>query len=271
MTSTWTSLIQRFQAVFYRTDHLTTDKANVVSVSGPWNFTGITTIDLDVEIDGGGVQVIPLDSTLLADITAGTAAELVVQINSLLTGGVSVEDSEGRIIIVTNRIGDAGSVTVGGDAGSFLRFSTETAEGSVYDDVYGAPTPTADGTQEGKESRRELAPVTIECQLDLSRWGPKKLTAGGEEEKADGIFTLKKDDIVSVGLMGNNGWPLLHIGDRIDRILDLKGNVAIDFPNPPGMWVQEVEPAGPGLAYFDTPEVNLFYIHCSKDRTVEAP
>lgn len=263
-------MIQRFQAVFYRTDHLTTDKANVISAAGPWNFTGITTIDLDVEIDGGGVQPITLQSSLLADITAGTAAELVVQINTSLTGGLAVEDSEGRIIIVTNRIGDAGSVTVGGDAGSFLRFSSETAEGSVYDDVFGAPTPQSDGTQEGQETRRELAPVTIECQLDRADWGTRKLTAGGEEEKADGILTLKKDDLDSASLMGSDGSPMLHIGDRLDKILQIDGDVAIDFPNPPGMWVQKVETAGFGLAYFGTPEVNLFYIHCSKDRTVES-
>lgn len=266
MVSLFTSLIQRFQAVFYRTDHITTDSANVISDQETWDFSSIPTIDLEVDIDGGGVQTITLQRSLLADQGAATAAELVVQINSQLTGGVSIEDSKGRIIIVTNTSGDSGSVEVGGAAGTLLGFRSDEVSGGAYDDVWGAPLPQADATQEGEDARRELAPVMIECQLDRADWGTRTLTAGGEEEKADGILTLKKDDLVDASLLGDDGMPMFHVGDRLDRILKLDDELAIQFPCPPGMWVQKVEPAGFGLAYFGTPEINLFYIHCSKDR-----
>jgi hypothetical protein len=269
MTSLFTSLIQRFQAVFYRTDHITTGSANAVSDVETWDFSLITTIDLSVDIDGGGSQTITLEAALLADSSSATAAELVIQINTQLTGGVAVDDSKGRIVIATSTMGDSGSVEIGGAAGTLLGFRTDEVSGGAYDDVWGAPLPQADNTQEGEDTRRELAPVTIECQIDRADWGTRRLTAGGEEEKADGILTLKKDDLASAGLLGSDGLPVLHIGDRLDRILQLDDVLAIQFPYPPGMWVQKVEPAGFGLAYFGTPEVNLFYIHCSKDRHVE--
>lgn len=269
MVSLFTTLIQRFQAVFYRTDHITTNSANVVSYSETWNFSSISTIDLDVEIDGGGAQTVTLESALLADDTAATAAELVTQINAQLTGGVAVADSKGRIVIATNRMGDSGSVEVSGDARALLGFGSDAVEGGTYDDVWGAPAPRANDTQEGEDSRRELAPVTIDCQLDRADWGSRTMTPSGEEEKADGILTLKKDDLADAGLIGDDGKPIFHVGDRLDRILQLDGNIAISFPYPPGMWIQKVEPGGFGLAYFGTPEINLFFIHCSKDRNVE--
>lgn len=269
MVSLFTSLIQRFQAVFYRTDHLTTNSANVVSLPETWDFSSTPTIDLEVDIDGGGAQTVTLDASLLAADTAATSAELVSQINAQLTGGVSIADSQGRVVIATNRMGDTGSIEVGGAAGTLLGFSSDAVEGGTYDDVWGAPTPRSDDTQEGEDSRRELAPVTIECQIDRSDWGTRTLTPSGEEEKADGILTLKKDDLSDLDLIGSDGKPIFHVGDRLDRILQLDGNLAISFPYPPGMWIQKVEPAGFGLAYFGTPEINLWYIHCSKDRNVE--
>ena len=269
MPSLFTALIQRFQVVICRTDTITTDKANVNSDPETWDFSGFATIDIEITFDAGGLQTITLDSSLLTDDSAATAAELVEQINATITDGLAFDDSNGQIVIASDTQGDSGSVEVGGAAGSYLGFLAEGVSGGAYDDVLGAPLPQDDGTQTGSARRRELAGVTLKCQLDREDWGKRTLTAGGESDKADIVIVLKKDHLTVAGLMGTNGLPTLHVGDRIDKILQLDNVVAMDFPHPPGMWINEVEPAGYGLAFFGVPEINLFYLHCSKDRTIE--
>lgn len=269
MSSIWTILVQQFQAVICRTDHITTDSANMISDAGPWDFSSILTIDLEVNIDAGGVQIITIESSLFADDTAATAVELASQVNALIVGGVAAADAEGHLIIASSTMGDPGSISVGGAAGTLLGFRDSTISGGAYDDVWGAPLPQADGTQEGESSRREHYPDTIRCQLDRADWGTRKLIAGGEHEQAVGIIVVKKDDLRSAGLLGSDGLPMFHVGDRVDKILNIDGGLEIDFPDPPGMWIQKIEPAGFGLAYFGTPEVNLFYLHVGKDRVVD--
>lgn len=269
MTSFFTQLIQKFQVVIYRTDTLTTDKSNVLSTEETWDFSTFPTIVLDVTLDGGPIQNIVIDSSLFSDSSAATASEVVSQINAQISGGFSIEDGKHRIVLATNTIGDSGSIVVGGAAGTLLGFSSEEVSGGSYDSVWGAPIPTVDGTQTGSNSRRERAPITQLCQLDREGWGNRTLTAGGESDKADIVIVLRKDHLESAGLMDSNGLPHLHVGDRIDRILQKDGKVSMIFPNPPGMWISEVEPAGYGLSFFGTPEINLFYIHCEKDRKIE--
>jgi len=269
MTSFYTALIQKFQAVFYRTDTITTNKANINGDPETWDFSPYPTINLEVTFDVGGLQTIAIDSSLFADPVHATAAEVVDQINALITNGFAVEDSEGQVIICTNTEGEGGSVLVEGPAGALLGFPAQEVEDGAYDDIWRAPLPRADGTQTGAGRRRELAGVTLKCQLDRDDWGDRTLTAGGESDKADIVIVLRKDHLATAGLMKADGLPKLHVGDRVDRILQLNGAIAMDFPVPPGMWIKDVEPAGYGLAFFGTPEINLFYIHCRKDREIE--
>jgi len=269
MGSAFTRLIMKFRVVIYRTDTLTTDKANILSTPETWDFSTFPTIDLEVTIDAGALQTITIDSSLFDDPAAATAAEVIDQINAAIVGGFAIEDADHQIVLATDTLGNPGSILAGGAAGALLGFDTEEVSGGAYDDVWGAPTPTADGTQTGADSRRELAPITQLCQLDRQEWGKRTLTAGGESDVSDIVIELRKDHLEAAGLMGSNGLPLIHIGDRIDRILQRDGTVAMDFPHPPGMWVNEVEPLGYGLTYFGTAEINLFALHCKKDREIE--
>ncbi|MCP4568955.1 MAG: hypothetical protein GY841_15375 [FCB group bacterium] len=268
MTSFFTKLIMKFYAVIYRTDTLTTDRANLVSGTGPWNMSAQPSYTIDVTIDGGGVQNIVIDTTLFAVPSAATAAEVILQLGGI-AGGFAIENASYQIVIATDTIGDTGSVLIGGDGGALLGYSTEATNGGAYDDVYGAPLPTADGTQTGANSRRELAPVTQLCQIDRNDWGKRKLTAGGESEKADIVVVLTFDNLAAAGLIDSEGMPKLRIGDRVDRILRRDGTLDVEFPVPPGMWVNKVERSGHGLTYFGTAQTNLFYLHCRKDRTIE--
>jgi hypothetical protein len=269
MSSAFTRLIMKFYVVIYRTDTLTTDKANQLSTPGSWDFSAFPSWDLDVVIDGGAPQTITIDSTLFDNPAEATAPEVVDQINAEILNGFAIEDADGAIVLATNTLGDGGSVVIGGDAGGVLAFPTTEAAGGAYDSVWGAPRPTADGTQTGTDSRRELAPITQLCQLDRDDWGSRTMTAGGESQKADTVIVLRKDHLATAGLMGSDGLPLLHVGDRVARILQRDGNIAQEFDDPPGMWINKIEPAGYGLTFFGNAEIDLFYLHCSKDRETE--
>jgi len=269
MSSPFTHLIMKFQAVIYRTDTLTTDRANQASDPEKWDFSPYPTIDLEVTFDGGALQIITLDSSLFANAAEATAEEVIAQIEAAISDGFAIENGDHQIIVATNTVGESGSVLIGGDAGVLLGFQTEEAQGGAYDRIWGAPKPVADGTQTGAEGRRERAPVTQLCQLGRDEVGKRTLTAGGESDKSDFTILLKKDLLAAAGLMDDTGLPHLHIGDRIAKILQRNGAIALDFPDPPGMWITKVEPVGYGLTFFGNAEVNLFRLHVSKDREIE--
>ncbi len=268
MTSFFTKLIMKFNVVIYRTDTLTTDKANLLSSAGPWDMSALPNYTVDVTIDGGGLQSLVIDTSLFSDSAAATVAEVIAQLTGI-TGGFAIENANSQIVIASDTVGDSGSVLVGGDGGTLLGFSSEVTSGGAYDDVFGAPLPTSDGTQTGADSRRELAPVIQPCQTDRDDVGRRTLTAGGVYEKADIVVVLTNDNLVAAGLIDDEGMPKLGIGDRVARILRRDGTLDIEYPVPPGMWISKVERAGHGLTYFGTAQTNLFYLHCSKDRIIE--
>jgi len=258
----------KFFVVIYRTDTLTTDRANLLSEPGPWDMSAQPNYTVEVTIDGGGVQNIVIDTSLFSNPSQATADEVIDQLGGI-SGGFAIENADSQIVISTDTVGNLGSVLIGGDGGALLGYSSEAVSGGAYDNVFGAPVPTDDGTQTGADSRRELAPVTQLCQIDRNNWGNRKLTAGGESEKADIVIVLTNDNLSAAGLIDSEGMPKLRIGDRIDRILRRDGSTDVEFPEPPGMWINKVERAGHGLTYFDTAQTNLFYLHCRKDRTIE--
>ncbi len=147
-----------------------------------------------------------------------------------------------------------------------LRRLDTAATGAVadggFDDEFNEVLPVDDGTQLGATSKREMAPIKIECQLARKTWGRDEVSRGGHEDNTDIVLTMLIEDLEDLGLFAD-GKAKIYSGDRIEQIEDLDGNVQWVFPNPPGMFVYQVTAAGPGLDAMGTPEINLLDIYCS--------
>jgi hypothetical protein len=265
MTSPWTALIQKFDVVIRRVAPDRIAVSSVETAQQTFDFSG-GDADLIVTLDGGAPQVITIVAASLAVPGAATATEIAAQVDAALVGGEAYETADGSVVVATDTAGASGSVVVSGAAEAILGFSITDMSGGGYDDTFGAVRPHDDGTQHGQPGRRERAPVTIRCQLDLSNSGEQEITVGGKTVSINAAITVKTDDLVTLGLMDANNKPVFSVGDRIDRILRIDGSLERKYPNPPGLWIVRVEPLGYGLAYFGTPKVNLWDLHCSEDR-----
>lgn len=148
--------------------------------------------------------------------------------------------------------------------------TTAAVPGGGYDPEFDTAIPVQDGSQLGAPSRREMADLRINCQLDRKSWGEQNLGRGGRQIVADIVLTLHWPDLENLGLIGTDGEPTLKKGDRIVRIETVKGAVEATFDNPPGMFITDFERAGHGQAPFGTPRTNLLYTYCSYGRVASS-
>jgi len=150
-----------------------------------------------------------------------------------------------------------------------MRLDTEATSlvaGGGYDPEFDATIPVSDGTQLGSTSRREMAALRLNVQLDRKSWGEQNMTRGGRQIVADIVLVFHWPDLENMGLINADGECTLKKGDRIDRIETRKGAIEATFDNPPGMFIDGFERAGHGLAPFGTPRTNLLYTYCAYDR-----
>jgi hypothetical protein len=265
MTSLYTELIQKFDVVIYQLDTNRTGSSSTESKVETFDFSGGDSV-ISISVDGGANQDILIQQALFVDPSAATAEEVAFQVDPLLTGGEVYTTSDGRVVIATLTRGDSGAIAVSGPAVAILDISVTSVDGQAYDDEFGGSRPIDDGTQDGTPSRREKEPVTLKCQISWVGAGRQNIIPGGKEVPSDIVITVKVDDLSALGLLDSNNEPLLTAADRIDRIMRIDGALERRFPNPEGMWINMVEPIGYGLAYFGTPQVNLYDLHCAKDR-----
>jgi len=111
--------------------------------------------------------------------------------------------------------------------------------------------------------RIEQDAIRIPCQLDRRSWGRDFMTPAGHEIEADIILTLHWPDLVRLGLIDTDGRPMIAQGDRIESIETVAGDTDVEFENPPGMFIVNLERAGHGLATFGTPQTNLLILYCA--------
>jgi len=263
-------LIFRFNVVLRLLDTTRTAASSIAtSNAGPFDFSAGDTV-LDVKVDGGATQNIDILEAYFADSSAGTAAEVAAQIDAALSGGESYPDAESRVVIGSDTEGDGSIVEVtGGTANAVLGFPVVEVAGGGYNDLAGGYVPIDDGSQSGQSPRREGEEVTLPCQLRRPRdWGSQFAGPGGSEERADVMIGLYRPDLEEIGLIDANGRPAIQLGDRVVRIENLDDDTEEAFPNPPGMWVYEVERGGFGLSFTGTSRFNLVTLHCRKDRMV---
>jgi hypothetical protein len=142
--------------------------------------------------------------------------------------------------------------------------STAAVSGGGFDDVFGEPLPVDDGSQLGASSRREFVADEIPCQLDRTpEWGAFRPTRAGKMQTDSITITLHMIDVENGGFRGADGLPVFKRGDRIESILQTDGTVAWTFANPPGLFIDKVQPAGYGLHTFGVSKINLVDLICT--------
>jgi len=145
--------------------------------------------------------------------------------------------------------------------------ATAAVVGGGYDPEFGEPRRVNNVTQLGAASRRELAALRLPCQMDRTPdFDSDTMTRGGHMKIGKIEIILHMPDLESAGLLDSEGQPKLYSGDRVGGIEDRNGAVVWTFANPPGMFVEETEPQGYGLAAFGVPKFNLFVLKCQSEQ-----
>lgn len=139
--------------------------------------------------------------------------------------------------------------------------ATAAVVGGGFDDLLNEEVPVDDGTQLGAPSRRDLPDLRVYCQIDRDPdMGRGVQGRGGGEARIDLLLVLHRPDLEAAGLLDATGGPALYRGDRLVQIETLYGELMQAYPDPPGMYVRDVEAAGYGLAALGTPRFNLYYV-----------
>jgi hypothetical protein len=145
--------------------------------------------------------------------------------------------------------------------------TTDAVVGGGFDDVLNEVIPVDDGTQLGSTSKRYLPDLRVYAQLDRDPdFGRSVQTRGGGEKSRDVVLVLHRHHLEMEGLINDEGGAMIYKGDRVVQFEDINGNVIRTFPEPPGLYVNDVEDAGYGLAAFSVPQINLIYVTCHPDR-----
>jgi hypothetical protein len=143
---------------------------------------------------------------------------------------------------------------------------TSAVAGGGYSDAFREPIRVPNSSQLGAPSRREMPPIRLRCQVDRTQFnGASLIRAGYQPENQIQLVTFWPD-LENMGLIDSGGNPLLAPGDRVDRLENIAGAIEATFPNPPGLWVRNLERAGHGLAAFGVPRTNLLILHCEVGR-----
>jgi hypothetical protein len=144
--------------------------------------------------------------------------------------------------------------------------ATAAVTSGGYDATFREPIRVPNGTQLGAASRREKTAIRLRCQIDRTQFdGASLIRAGYQPEHQLQLVTFWPE-LEAAGLIGTDGNPLLAPGDRVGEIETIAGAIEATFPNPPGLWVRNLERAGHGLAAFGVPRTNLLILHCAVGR-----
>lgn len=149
--------------------------------------------------------------------------------------------------------------------------ATDAVVGGGFNDLLGEPVLVDDGSQLGSSSRREFSQLLLHCQLNRDpRIGVDMMTRGGHQEQSHLEIVLAMEELENGGYLAADGKANIHPGDRIASIMDVNGNVIIEYADPQAMYVKNSGPAGYGLDAFGTPKINLWVLTCLPDIEAEA-
>lgn len=103
--------------------------------------------------------------------------------------------------------------------------------------------PVLDASGAG-DGRRELAPMMLPCQVEISAFGALNELANGNSPRASVVLVFHFLDLEGLGLVHpTTGEALIGVGDRLAALRDLRsGEVIQAIQTPPGLYVVEAQP-----------------------------
>lgn len=145
---------------------------------------------------------------------------------------------------------------------TFARLDTEATEtaGRYDEDFREISKIDTDGDGIGDTGRIEHAEDTIDCQLGGRAFEQLQMVALGNNPQSDMILWLFIPDLEAAGLIDpTTKRCLIGVGARLVKIENKQGELELEIPNPPGLYVTEARLSGPGLNIV-SPKANLYRI-----------
>ena len=142
---------------------------------------------------------------------------------------------------------------------------------SGYDEDFREPVKVpVTGKQTGVSARKELAPIKLPAQIEPDLWEGLAALAGGTSPQFAMSLVLHFIDLESNSLVDlATGDALIRTNDRLVSIRNINTDDLIQLvPNPPGLFVSEVQPRGFGLG----PDRNLLLVKFQdREQSVRSP
>lgn len=119
---------------------------------------------------------------------------------------------------------------------------------SGYDPDFREPVKVAPAAsaQVGVSARKETAPITVRAQIEPDQQERLSMMLSGNSPNSRFGIVLHYKELERAGLLDSNGRPLIRKNDRLVRILTTAGALVEVIPNPPGLFVVEVQSMGFG-------------------------
>lgn len=117
---------------------------------------------------------------------------------------------------------------------------------SGYDPVFREPIRIpASGSQAGSKVRVETM-IQFRAQIEPDQQERLEEMVSGDSPNSRMGIVAHFRDLESANLVGSDGRPLIRKRDRLTRILTTSGALVEEIPDPPGLYVVEVQSRGFG-------------------------
>jgi hypothetical protein len=115
-----------------------------------------------------------------------------------------------------------------------------------YDPVFREPRAVPDGTLTGASTRRET-PLELAAQIEPATFNLARTAVGGQQRDARFVVVVHFQELEDRGLIDSTGQPMVRIGDRLVAVRTMEGELVMQIPTPPGLYLRETLPIGFGL------------------------
>ena len=120
---------------------------------------------------------------------------------------------------------------------------------SGFDEDFREPVKVAaSGQQIGVSARVESGPISVRAQIEPEQFERLAMMMSGDSPKSSFAIVCHYRDLENAGLVdATTGRPLIYKRDRLSRILTTSGVLVESIPNPPGLFIEQVQSRGFGL------------------------
>lgn len=116
-----------------------------------------------------------------------------------------------------------------------------------YDPVFRTPLKVLEepGDQVGVSTRVETL-VQVRAQIEPAMFEMMEMMISGESPSSRMAIVLHFRDLERANLVDSTGAAMIYKRDRLARILTTRGQLVREIPNPPGLYISQVQDSGFG-------------------------